>query len=795
MYSISYLRKAKQEILSLASKDTYTSKIKHTKKDIDKDELDLYTHYITTSTEKNKLTVPSDLSFNKAQINRLEYLLQNNYSDEYILHWLSKELHNNIYMSDNNITKQELDFMLRQWFRKTPIIGKGEEGVALLTTHTGLDIPFVLKVKQDKETTIHEFVIGKYIINHLRKYNIPNFVYTFGIFDCSAFVSGGNISKCICVSKKNTENKRVIPNRFIIQENINNRGDMINACKREPIKNIYNYFLQCVFASYSAYKLVGFSHNDLHTGNVLIRDIPQQERLKDLNTAPTIHYTHPNVYLKCPTGVATIVDLGLSSGSVDISKLEDYKHHIQEHDKIKLNKNDKKLLGKEIIHVDKTVKLGVSDVDLFAVSGIIAKKSNPLRDFFKLLVNLLYDLFHSDRQEDAMVFKPVFEYFNKTDKLSKETIDIYMREGYGYLIEGVSDKLDISHEGFISHIISITNKLYPEMIEKNYEGGITFDCSQPNNLCLRASDNKHSTTKDVDTKYIYNTSLVSIYYNTKTHKTQYSQQEVKDAVDRYYNMLKQDIESVDNIYKECEKLYKDLYDICVMYYSEKHSDVEDVDNEDIDNLYKQTSTRSVSNRYNSINNTSNRSNTSRIKSVRSNRYNSTNNSSSTRSKSINKQDVAHCIVSDFSKHKDKKQTLETLTNYLDNMNSFIEEFRAIEQDLTFLTTVSTDLNINVETIAEEVDNDLWDVYNRFKEVYLEKNNVMDMFEYFLKVDEFITHDDVLSKSVRTSVRNRGKGDMYILSKSIENDEILYDTWFKFMSLSKYLYNVYSKTKL
>ena len=773
MYSLEYLSHAVKERSRLLEDSYYKSKISHSDKELQLNATNLYTHYLKDMTtplpEKEKKKIEQTFKLNNVQTKKLQYLFDSAYSDEYILLWLAKELSENIYI-DPSISNKMRENMLRQWFRKLSIIGQGEEGVTLLTKHAGLDVDFVMKTfhkkrgynnlklqeqKQNgRKSMIHEFVVGLYGLNKLRtEYHIPNFAYVFGMFDCGFSKDLTNIRQCFCVAMKSADNKRVIPNRFIIYENINNTKsspDFGTFLEKDTIKNIFNYYLQCVFACYSAYKISGFTHYDLHIDNVMIRSLPTNYSTSKSKILPTIHYPYPDIFLEVEN-VATIIDYEYSHISVNVSDLEEFDHSVKDSVPVPYNKNDKTLLGVDKMVVEKKIPIGVASEIAFSV-GISGRKPNPMYDFFKLLLSILFSLFNYNRITEAKMFEPLFRFFNSTDPFTKEVIMKY-NESFGGLIEQENFPLNLDPQEYLNRCMDIATSKFPGMVHKKYNNSLSFDCSSPKNLCLKKYDSKFSRKNPLQTVDIYNQSLVSIYYNELKSENKYDEDVITRAIKEYINDLKINMDDLAETFMYIKKLFELM--IKTVY----------------DNITHNKKKRGIGQRSLNI-------------------YN---------------------VLSEFLTNIDKfyydsvVDMLELISRYYDRVNAFITQFRALEADIEFLEKAYAKFYPKEsKNFIRDIDNILNKYYNDFLKIYIKRKTSLEFLEKILSVDSSITKSmgEVKSsrrykksKPINNYMSERNSNDLSNLGAYFTNfikaDVNNASKWQNFASLCKYYFADYS----
>jgi hypothetical protein len=291
---------------------------------------------------------------------------------------------------------------IKEWFKSLQQIGDPSiQGYAMKADFDRAKDMFVLKTSRSSENDkgmVHELYVG-FILNQLRAY-IPNFAYVFGGFSCSIpiFDDKSVISWC------NNKN----PVQYVLYENIVPSISMKELCKFCSFSKFLNIYLQVLYSIRLAHNMFDFTHYDLHTDNVLIRQIGNGT---DLFSIP---YSTENSKIEyiLTDRIATIIDYGLS--------------HI---------KYDNKHFGEW----------------LFQPYGIYPDRSHPLHDAYKLLgfslyymrlyknmvcydqaIKLLYFFNKSDnldeiieKQINTMYFLPLIEY---VDQFSIDDYIRYIRE-------------------------------------------------------------------------------------------------------------------------------------------------------------------------------------------------------------------------------------------------------------------------------------------------------------------------------------------------------------------------------
>lgn len=148
---------------------------------------------------------------------------------------------------------------VNKWIKSIKKLSSGGYGEVLMADVLNEDINIVIKRPLQEsiyEDILREYFIGITRINNLRYY-VPNFVYTLGAFHC------GNISKG-CNGVKTLH---------IVYEKIHGKGFY-----HKMIQNRFEWFLrmfvQILLALEVAQREISFSHYDLHTLNVMIKEEP-----------------------------------------------------------------------------------------------------------------------------------------------------------------------------------------------------------------------------------------------------------------------------------------------------------------------------------------------------------------------------------------------------------------------------------------------------------------------------------------------------------------------------------------
>ena len=168
---------------------------------------------------------------------------------------------------------------------------------------------FIVKTPRNataNQGLIHEFVVGIFGTNLLRQ-RIPNFAYVYGAFTCSPpFIDNKEV-----VTFCNNSNS---PVNYILYENVSlptAATSMDDFCRDCSVEQFLNVYLQICYALIIAEQLIGFTHNDLHNQNVLIRLIIDKFTNSPKTVSVNYSYNDKTVYLQTNV-IATMIDYGQS---------------------------------------------------------------------------------------------------------------------------------------------------------------------------------------------------------------------------------------------------------------------------------------------------------------------------------------------------------------------------------------------------------------------------------------------------------------------------------------------------
>lgn len=207
------------------------------------------------------------------------------------------------------------NYKIRRWITNLKQIGAPSvEGVALMANlGKSSESPFIVKAPKDPENNdlLHEWMIGVFGTNKLRSV-IPTFSYIYGAFNCSPPIINPDKEVETWCTKKSAVN-------YVIYENIA-PAKSINDCIKNgcTFSEWLNYYMQTLLGLDYANKTIGFTHYDLHTENLLIRNpLSGVQSLGSPRKEFWIPFPNPNptqsekIWIKS-TGVSTLIDYGFS---------------------------------------------------------------------------------------------------------------------------------------------------------------------------------------------------------------------------------------------------------------------------------------------------------------------------------------------------------------------------------------------------------------------------------------------------------------------------------------------------
>lgn len=235
---------------------------------------------------------------------------------------------------------------------------------------------FVVKVPRggSGKDLRHELFTGLMATNKLR-YRVPNYAYVFGGFGCAAPIIDETTKKVInwCGSTDQTD---LVP--YVIYENIAPGETLTKMLKNCSYAEFMSAYIQIISALIVGNQTIDFTHYDLHTDNIVMRDVSKHYP-GDFQIPYSVREVESTYYVTC-NRVATMIDYGRSFVRYDG---EGYGMPSQ------------------------------GEVSL----SLYPDRSWCLYDSYKLLLFCAYHAIRYDNLDLLPAIRTIFRFFNKTDSL------------------------------------------------------------------------------------------------------------------------------------------------------------------------------------------------------------------------------------------------------------------------------------------------------------------------------------------------------------------------------------------
>lgn len=207
---------------------------------------------------------------------------------------------------------KSMPMSIRSSLKEPKIIGKpSADGIAATVDVGETKAAFVLKAPRDPgaaELLTHELVVGLEL-NKLRPI-VPNFAYIYGGFKCSPPELGdGKKVEQWCASDKDAV-------RYVLYENISPGEDFEDFCETCTTADFLQMYVQTLLAVQKASELLGFTHNDLHPGNLFVRQYSEKIYIPYETPGGTV-FVHTDK-------IATLIDYGRSTIAANGRSYGDY---------------------------------------------------------------------------------------------------------------------------------------------------------------------------------------------------------------------------------------------------------------------------------------------------------------------------------------------------------------------------------------------------------------------------------------------------------------------------------------
>lgn len=241
-----------------------------------------------------------DLNLDDLNMDGLKPASMRKYTSNVLMEKIYCLFNTTLYMSDNSLPKAS-EFVKRT-FHNLYQYRRG---------YTSKNDLFQIKSAEspnESDEFLHEFFVTSFMLNRLRAY-IPNFAYCFGGFKLEAPSTTADGLTCACNTDKIVD--------YLIFEKLDGIT-MTSALSRCSIEDVLSWICQIVLSLDLAGKQYSFTHYNLHTDNIIVRDIQNENdwAYKSWIRQPTkyaIKYFYNNqvVYVTSAT-IATMVNFELS---------------------------------------------------------------------------------------------------------------------------------------------------------------------------------------------------------------------------------------------------------------------------------------------------------------------------------------------------------------------------------------------------------------------------------------------------------------------------------------------------
>lgn len=244
-----------------------------------------------------------------------------------------------------------------------------------------------------QDNLLIEALMSIYLINPLREI-IPNFVYTFGAFDCSGMITSlsknPNQKYLPCTNYDPLQKKVYVLTEPVLNEDGTLAVTMSKYTDKLTLQNVRLIFAQIVSALNAADYYYEFRHNDLHSNNILIRELKTPKRVRifiDQNRAAWI----------TTSWVPVIIDFGWASFNFDGKPI------------LTPSMNVASVFDKKVVYNNLEKITPFAEFYRFTIDCVMRTKPGPVRNF---MMNLLRPHFDTDDEyilhdfnEDYFIYK------------------------------------------------------------------------------------------------------------------------------------------------------------------------------------------------------------------------------------------------------------------------------------------------------------------------------------------------------------------------------------------------------
>jgi len=192
----------------------------------------------------------------------------------------------------------------RNWLPTVKQIGaESVEGYALKTSLTPDTNLFVMKAPRNPkdDSLVHEALVGLYALNKIR-HILPNFMYVYGYTTCSPPALENKEVLTWCSSSSPAVS-------YLITENIRDAVTISDFVSDNNIDgwDLLSVMYQVFNALNVAFKMYGYTHYDLHYGNIMVRKYSRTIAIPFFDSNGDISGYIPTIY------VPYIIDYGYST--------------------------------------------------------------------------------------------------------------------------------------------------------------------------------------------------------------------------------------------------------------------------------------------------------------------------------------------------------------------------------------------------------------------------------------------------------------------------------------------------
>lgn len=334
-----------------------------------------------------------------------------------------------------NTNEGLMKYMMKVWTKDPKLIGSpSAEGYVYAEVVGGAQGLIAIKVPQRPEydQLSHEYVIGKYALNPLRS-ECPHFLYILGKFLCNPPIIGDE-KKLIGICSENSSPSNLVT--YLILENLNpstSIGDYVVSLPddQEGLMFLCSSLYQVLRALRIGINRCGFVHNDLHSGNVLMREI------KDPQFPSYLKYS--DGYLLTDGSIATIIDFGRTRAILDV--------------------------GEEDANVGPYLPFLIE-------LGIEPNSMNEFYDIYKLLCFLLLDM---KERTDTLLYDRLarlFRFFNKREPIPS----VLKNQWDSRFAFPLMPEVTLGLEDFIEHFESVFSDIIPLIFSTSMPEGTILSC-------------------------------------------------------------------------------------------------------------------------------------------------------------------------------------------------------------------------------------------------------------------------------------------------------------------------------